>query len=153
MKAYDRSKNVRIVWYDGDTFHQNYPGFYPHRKYCLSRRVLSPEYGLESEYTLTPDIAQTCLLGYPVRCDSPIIRMIHDGVSHACGYILSLPGVTAIKLTPYDFDVYVAPAFDFKEDHLHERILRILADTMFRIYCKIKVIDRDRNSSLVIYNP
>ncbi len=149
----EMSKDARIVWYDGDTFHQNYPSLYPHRKYCLSRRVLLPEYGLGTVFTMTPVIAQNCLRDNLDQLSIPTLHLCNDAAKLALGHILNLPGVVVVNMTPYDFDVYVAQAFDFKEDHLHERILRILADTMFRIYCKIKVIDRDRNSSLVIYNP
>ncbi len=148
-RVFEMHKDARIVWYDGDVFHQNYPSLYPHRKYCLTRPLLLAECGLESVVTLTPNLAHICLHDNPDR-GIPTFHLRNDGSKTACGKILELLGVVAIKVTAYDLDVYVAQAFDFIDNHLHESILRILADTIFYSYSEVKVIDRDKQASLVI---
>ena len=150
-RAFEPNKDGRIVCYDGDTFHQNYPSFYPHRKYCLTKPLLLPECGLESVVTLTRNLAHNCLHDNPDR-GIPTFHLRNDGAKTACGKILSLPGVVAIKVTAYDLDVYVALAFNFKESNMNEEILRILVDTMFCGYHEVKVDDRDRMTSVVICN-
>ena len=148
-RALEPNKDARIVCYDGDTFHQNYPSFYPHRKYCLTKPLLLPECGLESVVTLTRNLAHNCLHDNPDR-GIPTFHLRNDGAKTACGKILSLPGVVAIKVTAYDLDVYVALAFDFDSDYLHSSILRILADSLFYSHSEVKVIDRNKNTSRVI---
>ncbi len=150
-RVFEMHKDARIVCYNGDTFHQNYPSLYPHRKYCLTKPLLLPECGLDSVVTLTSNLAHNCLHDNPDR-SIPTFYLRNDGAKTACGKILSLPGVVTIKVTAYDLDVYVALAFNFKETSMNEEILRILVDTMFCGYREVKVDDRDRLTSFVIYN-